>query len=220
MRWIRYLVLLLAPLALAILEMGHATGFSQNVFYGLLPQLDWWVTLHVLQLLLFGMVGAGIFFLIEGKRGWMAALSRFSAWLFLILYTAFDAIAGIGTGMLINQGRNLPPAQQVPFVEITQRFFHDPLFGGIHSWLSLAASTSWLIAIWAAVWVLFRAGKPIIPLLFLFASGLLLWISHAFPFGPLAFTALFIGTLWLELSKKNRNASIDPADPLHGHSHQ
>jgi hypothetical protein len=62
----------------------------------------------------------------------------------------------------------------------------------------------------AAAIALYRAGRPLPPLILLAAAGLLLLGDHPAPFGPLAFGCFFVAAAWLELAAP-RTAPAVPA---------
>lgn len=196
--WVRRLVLLIPPLLLAFLEMQHPTKFKYDIFNILQPHVDWWIELHLYQLVLFGLMGAAVWQLTSGMTGWLVFFSRLGVWSFLIFYSAYDSIAGLSTGLIIRDAQHLPAEQQTIIAQALQRFFHDPVLGGTHSWLSKIASLSWLVAIGSAGTILYIKGKGRLPAFLFILSGFLLYSNHAPPTGPLAFACFFVGAAWLE----------------------
>jgi hypothetical protein len=200
----RRLILLIPPILLMVLEWWHPAGFSKHVFPTLYPERHWWLTLHLLQLPLFALVGTAIFVLLADIHHWSATVSRVAAWFFIVYYAAFDSVAGIGLGVIFRDIQGWTPEEQAPIIRLAQLYFNDPLFGGTHSWMSEFASLTWLVTALSATWALFRARRPLLPLLFLVLAGFFLWRSHAYPYGPLAFLCLFLAYLGLEFWPKKK----------------
>jgi hypothetical protein len=60
-----------------------------------------WVVVHIAQLIFAPIVALGILALLKGAEGLTAALARGAAVLWAAWFSAYDAVAGIGTGILI-----------------------------------------------------------------------------------------------------------------------
>jgi hypothetical protein len=202
--WIRRLLLILPAALLAIIEYFHPAGFYQNTYSVLSSHIQNWLIIHLMQLPLFGLITVGMWFLLDGFSDPAAIISKIAMWFFLIFYGGFDAIAGIGIGKLIEYGHTLPPEQQNVIAGAVNKLFLDPITGGLNSFMSLTGSYAWLIGLWAAAFSLFRAGKNPIPLFFLLISGLAIWRTHAYPYGPIGFTFFLIAIVWLEFFPSQR----------------
>ncbi len=192
------------PLLLAVLQYFHPYHFLADVYHELLPHLHLWLTIHILQLALFGGVAVVFYLMLDHVVGIWAKLARFFIWCFAITYTAYDAIAGIATGSLIRIGTQLPADSQEMITNVIQKFFTDPIYGGTHSILSETASLSALLAIWgcaAALWIAGKCSK--LPLILYFIAGPFLWTSHAYPDGPIAFGLISLANLWIALDRKH-----------------
>ena len=98
---LRRVVLLGTPLSLAILEFFHPL-VSRDVAGTLFPVAGWWVTLHVVQLVLFTLMGAALWLLTDGLRGIATTVSRLGAAVFVVFYGAGDTLMGIATGILLS----------------------------------------------------------------------------------------------------------------------
>ncbi len=200
-----FLCIVIAPLVLVSMELFHPSGYSSAVYENLLPHRTWWIILHVAQPLFFSLTGLGAIILTWNKPGIVSTISKISLFLFIVYYTVYDSVAGIGTGILIDVIKDLPQDQKQTGIGIIQSYFQHPYLGGSHTWLSEFASFSWLVGTFTMVWVLFFDKKHIIPLLFLLLSGALVWYNHGFPTGPLGFWCFFVGATWITYGKKAHN---------------
>lgn len=198
-------LLVIVPLILAVLEIWHPVGFRSDVFHKLHSKADWWYVLHLLQLPLFGLVGAGGILLTWGKRGVLARLSVTGFWIFMVFYTAFDAINGISIGAILLDSANYTPNEQATIAQVVQNLYNHPYVGGSHSILSEVASIGWVIGMIPMIYLLAREGMPYITIILYFISTISLWWSHAYPYGPIAFSSFALGSIFLLLWERNRN---------------
>lgn len=195
---VKFICFVIAPLSLVGIELFHPSGYANEVYHNLIHVADWWIILHVTQPLFFSLTGLGGIIMTRGDHSLFGIVSQISFFFFIVYYTVYDSVAGIGTGVLIDVVRNSPPEKQQAGIELIQKYFQHPYLGGSHTWLSEFASMAWLVAILSLIVVLFRQKKPYIPLLFFLLSGGLIWYNHGFPTGPMGFGCFFIGAAWIE----------------------
>ena len=153
-RWmlLRQLVIVLSPLTLGILEIWHPVGApNKSAFESILPQADWWLTLHILQVPLFGLMALAVFLMVNNLQGWAAIISRSGIAFFVVFYTVLDAITGIAGGMLIGSARNLPPYAQSFVSQQVDLLFLDPIIGGSTlSLVEILGAGGWFVGVTAA----------------------------------------------------------------------
>jgi len=222
-----WLCFLVAPSVLIAIELFHPAGFTQNPgMYDYLhkpepynPQYSalgyfgpqWWFTLHMIQTPMVGLVAVGLWLLadkVDSSEGLAATtfawLSRVATFVFLIYYTALDAIGGIGlgksleiTGQLYREGK-LTPEQVVGVAQVLNRTWTNEWVGGVGSFISLTGS--WAVfasALFVAVALFLTKKAPWPALILLVAFGWELQVSHTMPHGPIAFALLIISAFWL-----------------------
>jgi len=205
--WLRRLVMLGVPPAIAILELWHVYPSGPDLYHALSHQPALWKMLHIIQLPLFGLAAYAVYLLTADLGGGAAKVSRLGLGVFVIFYTALDAIIGIGVGTLIRAGQQLPPEQQEGVARAIYQLAIDPVAGGTFpSLLPMLGTLGWLAGGLGAAYALYKEGSPRPPLIFLALSSLILIAGHPRPFGPLAFGCLFVATLWLELA--GRGAAV------------
>jgi hypothetical protein len=151
--FIRRIIVLGTPLALAILNLFHPTFSPITAFQAIRPHLDWWITLHILNLPLFALLGLAAILLLEGESGLVATCSRVLLAIFAVVNPAFDAMVGLGSGTLVRFGAMLPVSQQGPIVQLTEEFFRS---GTLASTIGLVGSMAWLLGLLAAAVALAR----------------------------------------------------------------
>ena len=191
----RRLLVLAPPLVLGVLEIGHP-GVTPGtpIAATLMPMIGWWTTLHVAQVPLFALLGLTVWLLVRDLEGRAPRVSGRALAVFVVVYPAFDAAVGVGSGVVL---RALAPAtaEQMAAVKPSmQALFWGPVTG----LMAMAGSLAWVMALIAAAWAWRGVGAPWAVVALLVASGLLLGFGHIRPFGPLACAALLLAAAWIE----------------------
>ena len=119
---VRRVIILGPPLAVGILTLFHP-GASTGAFEDLAPQVDWWITLHMLLLVLFCLLGLSAYLLLDGVEGTAATFSRIALGVFVIFYPALDVILGVSTGILVRYTSGLPTLPQAIAAQAVDTFF-------------------------------------------------------------------------------------------------
>jgi len=221
------LCLVIAPAALLGIELFHPAGFTAHPgmyeflskaesydpqFHALAyPGPDWWFLLHMIQTPLVGLVSVGLWLLVGRVSSDASTLALTLAWfsraatlVFLIYYTALDAIGGFGLGRAILNAKALAAAgrltpEQLDGVRLLLNTnWVDPWVGGVGSFVSLTGSWSVFAASVTAALALLRERKAPWPtLLLITAFGWELQTSHTSPHGPIAFGLFLFAALWI-----------------------
>jgi hypothetical protein len=141
----RIFLLFVPPALLAILNLGHPI-VAPPVSATVLPHLQWWLRLHVFNLILFAMLGLAAYLLIRDTHNFAACISKVAIAVFVPLYAAFDGLAGIGTGILVGYSRQLPLEQGGIANQIIDAYWSSPAIYAI----AATASIAWVIAMTSA----------------------------------------------------------------------
>jgi hypothetical protein len=141
-----------------------------------------WVVVHIAQLIFAPIVAMGVLALLKGAQGPAAALARGTAVLWAAWFSAYDAVAGIATGILI--GGDAREAGEYLYA-------HDLIEG-----LGWVAVGMWLLTAIPAGLVL-RGSKPLVTPVALFISALI--FTHAGPPAAVGFAALAFA-MWTGLT--------------------
>jgi hypothetical protein len=220
-----WICLFVAPTVLIAIELFHPAGFTahpgmyqflsqpepyQPQFQALgYPGPNWWFTLHMIQTPMVGLVSVGLWLIADrigdgGAAVAFAWLARAATLVFLIYYTALDAIGGIGLGrsMLTAEAMaasgQLSPQQLDGVVLLLNTMWTDPWVGGVGSFISQTGSWAVFVAALSAATGLFLSrNAPWLPLVVLVGFGWELQTSHASPHGPIAFALLVVAAVWL-----------------------
>ena len=176
----RRLLLIGTPLVLATLMIVHQLidQFERPIAF---------LEIHLLQLTLFAHMGVAIWVLLEGVGGAVAWAARVAAFLFLVGYVALDAISGIAASAIL--------ASQAPWSsEATRALFAS----GPAAIPTTVAILAWRVSVVLAAWALYRAGRPVAPLVLLVASTIWLNQNHGGLRGVVVFGGFAVAAAWLE----------------------
>jgi hypothetical protein len=98
-----------------------------------------WLTVHYAQLVLAPLLALGMLYVLGPLAGVPAVVGRVAVVLWVALFSAFDSIAGIATGVLVEGG----------FADAAEYLFDDGLVGG-GSVLGWIAQPMWIVVAVAA----------------------------------------------------------------------
>jgi hypothetical protein len=177
---LRRLLLLGTPLALALLMVVHQ----------LIDQFERpgaFLTLHLILLPLFALMGVAVWALLEGVSGAVAWASRVAAFVFLVGYVALDAISGIAASAILASGAAWS-------TEATRALFTS----GPAAIPTMVAVLAWRVSVLLAAWALYRAGQPLAPLVVLVATAVWLNNDHGGVRGVVVFGGFALAAAWLE----------------------
>ena len=190
---LRRVVLLAPPLALATLEILHPA--PEVNAQAVMEVATWFTVFHALQLALIGLVGLSVLLLADsfGRAG--SWTTRLALGVFLVVFSAYDAIAGISTGLAMRNARDLPPAQQEG-VWVTVKDW--PGFDPAVFSLNIVGTLAWVVLVGSLALAARRGGAPRSQWIALALAALFLLAGHPFPGGTLAFGCLFLAALLRE----------------------
>jgi len=118
--------------------------------------------------------------------------TRLGIGIFLVFFSAYDAVAGIGTGLAMRSARDLLPAQQEGVFSVVKDW---PGLGPVFV-LSIIGTAGWVIAVGMLALAARRQGAPRREWIFIGLAALFLLGGHPFPFGTFAFVCLFLAVLF------------------------
>src|SRR5918996_1690650 len=183
-------LLLAPPLLLAALEIIHPQ--PDETVQALMDVSTWFAAFHAIQLVLVGLVALSVLLLADGYGRASAWVTRVGVGVFLIFFSAYDAVAGIATGLAMRSARDLSPAEQNGVWETVKDWpgLDPPVFT-----LNIVGTLAWVVALVAVALAARRAGAPRAEWIFIALAGVFLLGGHPFPFGTIAFGCLFIAVL-------------------------
>lgn len=200
----RRILLLAPPLALAGLTVLHPQ--PDHNAQALVDASSWFMGFHMIQLALVGLVVVSVFVLADQLGRANAWQTCFGMGIFLVYFSAYDTLAGIGTGLAMQSARDLPTSQQEVLFDIVKDW---PGLEPWVFWLSLVGTFGWVLTV-GYLAVVARGGRaPRSEWMFLGLAAFFLLLGHPAPFGTIAFGSLFIAALIHE----RRSAPVPGAEP-------
>jgi hypothetical protein len=202
------------PLLWAILLLFHPGGEGTEVTYAeLQDKVTAWMAVHIGMMLFIPLFAAVVYLLLRGVEGTAAWVSRIALAPFVVFYGTWEALQGIGVGILVDEVNGLPQAERATGADLVHDFADHVLirnFGVFGNIGSLALITA---AIAAGVALRRHAGAPLSVAALLGVSGFLI-TAHPPPFGP-AGLILFIAAVVLFVRSQaalrpGRSASPQP----------
>lgn len=186
----RRLLLIGPPLALGALTVLHPQPDATR--QALLDASTWFMAYHMIQLPLIGLVAVSVFLLAD-------QFGRASAWptcvgmgSFLVFFSAYDTLAGIGTGLAMRGTQGLPESQQDAVFDLVKSW---PAAEPWVFWLSVVGTGGWVLALGYLAIAARAAGAPRAEWVFIAMAAVFLLAGHPAPFGTIAFGSLFVAAL-------------------------
>ncbi|MCZ2860869.1 hypothetical protein [Blastococcus sp. VKM Ac-2987] len=144
-----------------------------------------WLVVHVGLLLALPLLGLWVWLVLQGVPGRVATLSRVSAVFFVAFYTAFDALVGIASGVLVREARALDGAAS----QLAETWWAIPAPVWVFSTLG---PLSWLLTAGAAAVAHMRAGSSLVVVGGLAVAAPLFAFGHPTLGGPVAMVGLIV----------------------------
>ena len=151
-RTLRRIIILGIPAVLGILEIFHPTFAGFEVANSISPKLNWWITLHILQLPLFCLLALSVYLLLDGIKSKWAILSKVALGIFVAFYPALDAILGIGSGILVRYIQGTVGIVQAATQAALDHYFTSDLA----MLVGIIGAGAWAMAILSAILALSR----------------------------------------------------------------
>ena len=173
----------------ADLEVGDATSLYLGI--------------HLVQLLLILMLAWGIWLLVKDLPGRAAKVARVAILPYAIVYSAFDAIAGVAIGIIIREANGLSPVEGAA----VQRVFDDSdgVTEAITAGFWVASGLSWFVMALAAAVAVKQVGG-LGPTLLMAIGAAIFAVGHPFPPGPIGIALFGLGVAWLEIRRESAKA--------------
>jgi hypothetical protein len=185
------LVVLAAPLVWVVVAFLHPTA---EPYEGIADEANRWIFVHVMQLVLTPFLAAGVWLLMDGIQSVAASVTRAVLAFWMVFFSAFDAVAGIATGVLTRHANSLAGSEKEGVVAAIDFLWDDSRLTGGFSVLGILGQGSWIVLAIAATVALYRAGFRR-----LLVGATLVSVLFAGHAGPIAAVGLvaFFGALLL-----------------------
>lgn len=209
------LVVLAAPLLWVVIAILHPGGISDEPapYAGIADDANKWIFVHFSQLVLTPLLGLGVWMLLDGTQSVAATLARAFLVVWMVFFSAFDAIAGIAVGVLTRHANNLAGEERQAVVGAIDFLFQESRLAGgdNYSVLGILGQFSWVALVLAAIVALRRAG---VSRLIVGATLLsVLFASHAGYPAAVGLIALFVAELLRFLTQRGATAPSQAPEP-------
>ena len=198
------------PLAWAILLLFHPGGTGEELYNDLQDQVTRMLVVHIGMLLFIPLMAVVVYVLLRGVEGTAALVSRIALAVYVVFYGAWEALYGIGLGILGDAVNGLPETERATGATVIQEYGENVLIRGFGVLVSIG-SVAFIIAMIAAGVALRRhAGAPLAVPILLGLSGFLI-TAHPPPFGPTGL-ALFIAAVLLFARSQSSTRAPAPVE--------
>lgn len=192
-----------APVAFAGLLMAHPTGegsFSAVVAANTTP----WLVVHVGAAVLFPLMAYVVWLMLRGVEGRAARTARVALPVFAVFYGVWEALMGIATGIVAQEGNAATGAASTALAETVERIATHPIAGELGVFNSVG-SLAWVVGVSAALVALHGAGVRRGALVLLGIGAMM--VMHVPPIGPVALVCLSLAGLLIERERAARQSS-------------
>ena len=178
------------PLAWAILLLFHPRGEGEDFYPIIRDDVTAWEIVHLGTLIFVPLMAGVVLLLLRGTEGTSAMVSRIALAFFAVVYTAWEVLIGIGTGILVDEVNQLAEAERPIGAVLVEEFTDSSLIMALEN----IGTVAWFVALLAAGVALVRqAGASwLVPALLVLSAVPTAW--HVFPFGQVGL-ALFIAAV-------------------------
>jgi hypothetical protein len=194
------------PLLWGILLLFHPVG--DEFYAAIADNLDRWLAVHLGTMLFIPLMAGVMLLLLRGVEGTAAWVGRIAVAVFAVVYLVFEAVVGIGTGLMVDNIDAVPASERADLVE-------DYIESPIIKVLEPIGSAGWIVAAIAAAIALSRRadGSRSIAVVLLLVLSAVPITFHVTPFGPVGL-ALFIAAILLVVrGRAAARAPLPVAEP-------
>lgn len=148
-RWIA----LAAPILVSLVVLWHPLDPAAAM--DLADRSTRWIWIHVGLLAVLPLLAAAVWYLLSPIQSRAATVSRMMLAPALVLYSAFDSLVGLGTGVLVREASTMT-GDATGAVELVEHWWSVPSPIGL---ISALAQLSWLVVLAAAAIAHAQAGS-------------------------------------------------------------
>jgi hypothetical protein len=175
-------VLIGVPFAWAILLFLHPGGEGEDLYSDLRDQVTRMLVVHIEMLLFIPVMAVVVYILLRGVEGTAALVSRVALAFYVVFYGAWEAIYGIGLGILGDAVNGLPEAERATGAAVIQDYGEHILIRGFGVLVSIGSVALIIATIAAGIALRRHAGAPLAVPILLGLSGFLI-TAHRPPSG-------------------------------------
>jgi hypothetical protein len=200
------------PLLWGILLLFHPGGEGDQIYLDARDVVTRFLVVHIGMMLFIPLMAVVVYLLLRGVEGTAAWVSRIALVPFVVFYTAWEVLQGIGVGILVNELNGFPQAGPALREDLVQDFAEHVLIGPFSVFGSLGSLGLIVAAIAAGIALYRHAGAPISVPVLLAISGLLITV-HPPPYGPIGLALFIIAVLIYQRSQSTERATAAIGQP-------
>lgn len=194
--------LVVVPLAWAILLLFHPGGEGEELYSDLQDQVTRMLIVHIGMLLFIPLMAVVVYVLLRGVEGTAALVSRIALAVYVVFYGAWEAMYGIGLGILGDAVNGLPEAERATGAAVIQDYGEHILLRGFGVLVSIGSVAFVIATIAAGIALRRHAGAPLAVPILLGLSGFLI-PAHPPPFGPTGLALFIVAVLLFARSQSS-----------------
>jgi len=199
-----------APLAWVVLLLFHPGGEGKEIYLDLRDQVTRMLVVHVGMMIFIPLMAVVVYVLLRGVEGTAARVSRIALVPYVIFYGAWEALYGIGLGILGHEVNALPETERAVGAALIQDFADNVLIRGFGVFVTIGSLAFIVAAIAAGIALRRNAGASISVAILLGLSGFLI-TAHPPPFGPIGL-GLFIAAVLLFVRSQAETRTAAPIE--------
>jgi len=192
---LRRTLLTVPPLVLAGVLLKHPNDEGETIYQSVKPVVDDWILVHITLLLAFPFLALAAFLLLDGLRGRAATVARVALVFFAVVYTAWEVMVGLSTGILTDYANGRPVAEQAAIAGAIQDFNEH--------WVTqvalLIGFSGWVVAMVATAIAARGAGAGWLAVALVGIAAA--FVIHPPPVGPVALVCFAAGALLVERAR-------------------
>jgi hypothetical protein len=167
--------LIAVPVAWAILLAFHPAPDGDDIYGSLQDEATTFIVVHLGSIAFIALMGEALYLVLRDLPGPAAQISRLAIVPFIAFYAAADAIAGLATGVLVNEANDGAATAQG-----AQALWDNFITGNLLFWIG---GTAWIVAALAAAVAFRQAGARTAVVALVALSAIL--VFHGPPLGPI-----------------------------------
>jgi hypothetical protein len=182
------------PLAWGVLLLFHPMG-TGTLYEGLRNAVARGRIVHLGTLVFIGLIGLGLYLLVRDLPGTAARVTRVASAVFVLFYSAWEAVAGLAVPAMVQFTNGLRGGQRSIGSDAVDALVADRIVGDF-GLLNMVGAGAWIVAVIAAAFAVRHAGAPLSAAILLGLSAIV--VQHPPPAGPLglAFYAVAVGLIY------------------------
>ena len=200
------------PLLWGILLLFHPGGEGDQIYVDARDVVTRFLVVHIGMMLFIPLMAVVVYLLLRGVEGTAAWVSRIALVPFVVFYSAWEVLQGIGVGILVNELNGFPQAGPALREDLVQDFAEHVLIGPFSVFGSVGSLGLIVAAIAAGIALYRHAGAPISVPVLLAISGLLITV-HPPPYGPTGLGLFIVAVLIFQRSQSTERATAPVGHP-------